>query len=868
MKPGDLVEFKAGLFGIQAPNNVGLYLERLKKKEGFYAVLYTAKGRLEVKTEHLKGRLLASQLTLPADEATLKSRLAQLLADRSKKAAQVEVRPGEVRDADLWRKVSGTEGPYTAYALAAALFGTEQPSTDQREAVRRALESCRRAGVGYFRLAGARDETWKPIEVETFKTFRREADAFRALRKRLIAEEEVEDDPNAPPRTVYVGLAFSLDALPPEDAERVRVLAKVMEDFVLHDRDRGAVTVPGTDRHTLDGFSLFDFARWLANDWTGSRASLSSTFVEFLVDAGLRTEAQALELVARRLVQAREGFGWDSPPEVEEAANRFPGDLPAPWLSGRRDLRGVPCYTIDPADARDFDDAVGYERQPDGTHVLWVHIADVSHYVEKNSAIDLSARTRGTSVYLPVRVLPMLPSRLSDDLCSLRDASDRLSMSVRTRYDADGGVLEEELFEGVIRVTRNCRYEEVDEAIAAGREPFASMEAFARVLQSRRRGLSLDTGERRIRLTEGGIVDPTIKEGSPATRMIEAFMVAANEAVARRLTREGVFLPYRCHPLPDRASVETWNAQMETLGISLRIELPEPADSEPEAGSGASLLDLLQKGGKLELVTGGFKPEATDGEETGPPAPAVRGVAQLSDEEREVYLRPFREALSVVSALPDPRVREIVHVKLLSAMGRAFYTPRNLGHFGLGSDCYCHFTSPIRRYPDLIVHRALRWVLRGRPGAEPHTLDEHEAMSAHDSEQGQAAEALERGTVNSAMVFASRDPRYAGALEGVVNGVTRGGLFLALPGGLEARLSTADLPGGPFAVDEHASVLYAGEIEREALQGEVDASNWRELLDPQTGELRRVRAKLGDRLRVTIAHRDYVAGRVGVKLAD
>jgi ribonuclease R len=246
----------------------------------------------------------------------------------------------------------------------------------------------------------------------------------------------------------------------------------------------------------------------------------------------------------------------------------------------------------------------------------------------------------------------------------------------------------------------------------------------------------------------------------------------------------------------------------------------------------------------------------------------VQGLAQLPPEEQEAWLKPFRAALAGVKDVQDPALQGLVFMKALGTMGRAFYTPANLGHFGLGSVCYCHFTSPIRRYPDLVVHRQLRWLLRGREGPMPHDNGGLEILAAHASDQGAGAEHLERGVVDSALVFASRDPRWAGPQRALVNGMTRGGVFMSLEGGLEARVGMSDVPGGPYSIDEHESRLFVGQQERAEMTEEISAKNWRDFVDPETDEVLLVRLRLGDRTRVEITGRDYVDGRVAAKLLE
>ena len=869
VKPGDLVEFKAGLFGLKPPQNLGIYLERVRRKGAYFVVLHTMRGRQEVKNDNVTSRRLTARV--PPDEleaGDLSQRLKSLIEEVTKGKVKDEARAGEgVTDRDLWQAVKDAEGrPLTPDEMAEAFFATKTPSRSQVGEVKRILESAREPGVGYFEREPGREERWRPITRAEHVGFHREKDGLQKLRNKLVLVEEVEDEEGYL-RTAYRGIPLADAGLDDEDRRRLGVVAEAMKDFVLHDRFRGTTLLGGSGKHTLDGFSLFPFLKFLALDWTGvERVSISGAFVEFLVDVGQLGVDEAVDLVARRKVAMFPNFGWEMPPDVMRAAER-PSDIIS-VEGGRRDLRGQRCFTIDPPDARDHDDAVGVEYHDGGGGTLWVHIADVSHYVVFESTLDHEARKRATSVYLPTGVLPMLPPRLSNNLCSLEPQQDRFAMTVRMRYDAEGRLVDEEAMESVIRVHANVPYGDVMKAIEA--EPdgeFARMRKFADLLDRHRRGLAIETSERKVHLTPDN-VEHVEKMGTPATRMIETFMVAANEAVARILTRAEVPLLYRCHPLPDRASAERFNAQMATMEQPIRIDLPQP-EAKPKEDEGLSFLDALKKG-KVQLVGGGFlkdEPEERPGDEA-PPAPALRGLAQLSPEEQEAWLSPFRGALKKVEALEDDALRGLAYLKVLGTMGRAFYTPQNLGHFGLGSTCYCHFTSPIRRYPDLVVHRQLRWLLRGRQGPMPHDQASLDILGDHTSLQGSGAESLERGVVDSALVFASRDPRWSGPLKALVNGITKGGAFMSLEGGLEARVATADIPGGPYQVDEHDSRLFISSVERASLAEEVTAKNWRDFVDPETGDVEVVRLRLGDRLSVAISARDYVEGRVAAKLLE
>ena len=876
MKPGDLVEFKAGLFGVQPPNNLGIYLERVKRKGAFFVVLHTLRGRQEVKADNVTSRKLQARLSPDElEKGDLAPRLKQLIEEVTKGKVKDEARAEGATDRDLWQKVKDAEGaPQTPDALAEAFFATKTPSRPQVGEIKKILESAREPGVGYFERVPGREELWRPMTRAEHSSFHKEKDGLARLRNKLVLVEEVEDEETGYLRTVYKGIPLGEAGLDDEDRARLAFVAEAMKDFVLHDSFTGRATLGASGKHTLDGFALFPWLKFLALDWTGSeRVSISSTFVEFLVDVDHIGLDDAVELVARRKVLQNPNFSWEVRGDAERNAERASADVLVD--ARRRDLRSQVCYTIDPPDARDHDDAVGVEWHDNGDATLWVHIADVSHYVTPESTLDHDARKRATSVYLPTGVLPMLPPRLSNDLCSLEPQLDRYAMTARMRFDKDGKLLEEEAMESVIRVKENVPYPEALRRMEA--EPdgeFARMRKLADKLDAHRRNLAIETSERRVRLTTDN-VEHVEKMGTPATRLIETFMVAANECIARILTREKVPLLYRCHPLPDRASIARFNAQCETMEVPIRIVPPEPPE-KPAAKQEMSLLDALKKGGKLDLLSGGFAfqdPETGTEAETGTdvatvPQPALVGLAQLPVEEQEAWLTPFRKALLGVRDISDPALQGLVFVKTLGTMGRAFYTPANLGHFGLGSVCYCHFTSPIRRYPDLVVHRQLRWLLRGRQGAMPHDNASLEILAAHASDQGADAERLERGVVDSAMVFASRDERWSGPQRALVNGITRGGAFMSMDGGLEARVATSDIPGGPYSVDEYDSMLFVSSVERAEMKEEVSAKNWREMIDPDSEEIKLVRVRLGDRATIVISGRDYVEGRVAAKLLE
>ncbi len=356
------------------------------------------------------------------------------------------------------------------------------------------------------------------------------------------------------------------------------------------------------------------------------------------------------------------------PDEVLAAAAALPSDpVPADW-QGREDLRGQVVVTIDGAGARDFDDAVSIERRPNGTYRLGVHIADVAHYVAAGSALDREAYRRGTSVYYPEKVVPMLPEALSNGLCSLRPQVPRLTLSAFLDVDRDGQVVARRFAETVIRSARRLTYDEVRRVLEEPRPGDAGeygavlpalldMRELIAVLheaRARRGSLDFDLPEGNVELaTDGTMVGILPYERNVAHRLIEELMIAANEAVAFELVRHGVPSLFRVHDAPGRLRLEELAELLRPLGIEL----------------GGDLDDL-------------------------PPA-------------------ALQQVLQAVAGRPD---EAFLSALVLRTLQRAVYDPECRGHYALASRYYTHFTSPIRRYPDLVVHRCLKALLHGEVG--------------------------------------------------------------------------------------------------------------------------------------------------------
>lgn len=393
------------------------------------------------------------------------------------------------------------------------------------------------------------------------------------------------------------------------------------------------------------------------------------------------------------------------PLEVLGEAQSIDPIIPAKELKGRRDFRSLPIVTIDGETARDFDDAVIVRRLESGNFELQVHIADVAHYVREGEPLDDEARMRGTSVYFPDRAVPMLPMELSTDICSLRPKVDRLVMSCVMEIDNRGEVVEYEITPGVIRSAERMTYTDVH-AILDGDvvlrkkyahivENFELMKELAEILNEKRRrrgSIDFDLPEPVIEWDENGLMKGvTRSERNFAHRLIEEFMLAANESVASYLENKQVASLYRIHEKPDPKRVFEFENMAAAFGYSL--------------GVGALPVKRMQMKSDRRGRDGGGRDK--------------RQVVELPE---EVHITPrmYQKLTEKIAGKPEERILSFL---MLRSLKQAKYSEKNEGHFALAAPTYTHFTSPIRRYPDLIVHRILKAVLEDsaeeRDGAAP-----------------------------------------------------------------------------------------------------------------------------------------------------
>jgi ribonuclease R len=403
------------------------------------------------------------------------------------------------------------------------------------------------------------------------------------------------------------------------------------------------------------------------------------------------------------------------PAEVLAEATNTQSEIPAAEAQRRRDFRQLSIVTIDGETARDFDDAVTVRQLENGNFELQVHIADVAHYVRPNAALDDEARLRGTSVYFPDRAVPMLPLELSTDICSLRPHVDRLVLSCLMQIDHHGEVVGYELCEGIIQSAERMTYTDVNAVLAGDAatrsryaplvDMFAMMRDLAMILhrkRERRGSIDFDLPEPVIEFDEFGLMRSIARsERNIAHRLIEEFMLAANECVAGHLESHRIASLYRVHEKPDAKRVYDFEIIAATFGYSLGV-------------------------GALPVRRMNFKTDRRASYGTGK-RPREIEIPQ------EVHITPrmYQKLTEKIAGKPEERILSYL---MLRSLKQARYSEESLGHFALATPTYTHFTSPIRRYPDLIVHRILKAVLReGDSGVGPASPATHSPDARRDA---------------------------------------------------------------------------------------------------------------------------------------
>lgn len=450
--------------------------------------------------------------------------------------------------------------------------------------------------------------------------------------------------------------------------------------------------------------------------------------------------------------------GYELPVEFPEkvlnqAARCGDSIIPAD-IAGRKDIRSWQTVTIDGEDAKDLDDAISIRREGEN-YVLGVHIADVTNYVQERSALDWEAYERGTSVYLVDRVIPMLPHTLSNGICSLNAGVDRLTLSCIMTVNPRGEIIDHEIAESVICVNERMSYTSVKK-ILEEKDPeerkkyqelvpmFELMEELAGILRERRKkrgSIDFDFPETKMVLDASGHpIDIKPYDRNVATKIIEDFMLAANETVAEDYFWQEIPFVYRTHESPDEEKMKKLATFINNFGHSIHIA------------------------------------------------------------NNEVRPKEVQKLLTKIEGTPE----EMMISRLaLRSMKQAKYTPENTGHFGLAAPYYCHFTSPIRRYPDLQIHRIIKENLRGRMNEErrSHYASILEEVSKHSSEMERRAEEAERETVKLKKAEYMED-RMGEEFEGVVSGITKWGVYVELPNTIEGLVHVTNMYDDHYDYDE------------------------------------------------------------------
>jgi ribonuclease R len=529
-------------------------------------------------------------------------------------------------------------------------------------------------------------------------------------------------------------------------------------------------------------------------DWDAHAKNPRGEVIDVLGRAGENTAEM-------HAILAEYGLPYKYPEEVERAAEGLSGEITAEELARREDFRGVLTCTIDPRDAKDFDDALSLRSLPEGRYEVGVHIADVSHYVQPGGIIDDEAYRRATSVYLVDRTIPMLPERLSNFLCSLRPDEDKYAYSCIFTLDEEAHPLSARIARTVIRSARRFTYEEAQEIIDTGTgdhaEAILTLHTLAQKLRARRfeRGsIAFDRPEVRFELDEAGKpIEVHIKESKPAHQLIEEFMLLANRTVAERIAdasrqditpalhlkkRTPPTFVYRIHEAPDEEKLRSLSEFVSRMGYKLRT-----------------------KGGA------------------------------------EAISQSLNKLLSDIKGRPEENMISMLAIR---SMAKARYTTAHIGHYGLGFESYTHFTSPIRRYPDLMVHRLLtRYLIEGKESADVTVTEE---QCDHASDMENIAANAERSSIKYKQVE-YMIPRLGQTFTGVITGLADWGIYVELDENkCEGLVPCRDLEDDYYEYDEKTFSL----------------------VGRHTGR----RFRLGDQLEVTVAQADLARRQLDFALTE
>ncbi len=553
----------------------------------------------------------------------------------------------------------------------------------------------------------------------------------------------------------------------PKDKTGKRTTAKVVKVL-----SRGVDTVVGTfDGYKNGGFVISDDRKFSTDVFVPYRLSKKAKTGDKVVckilayPKGTNPEGEIIEVLGRQFRRETEiksiavanKIELSFKKEVLDEAERVAVSPTPKQLRLRRDFTADLTVTIDGEDARDYDDAICVKKAQNGDYILGVHIADVSEYVTENSLLDGVAFSRATSVYFPETVIPMLPERLSNDICSLMPNVIRLTLSCIMRINSKGEVIDSEITPSYIRSKARMTYSSVAKILDGDAQEFAKYGEISDMLKiageladiliakrDKRGSIDLDVKEAKIEVSKKGEISVEEFDRTKAHRLIEEFMICANETVAEYAYYLGLPFIYRIHEKPVEDKIERLMEFLRGLGINRKWH----ADN--------------------------------------------------------IYPKDFQALLEELRE--DSPLFPLVNRVMLRSMQKAKYSPENAGHFGLASKCYSHFTSPIRRYPDLAIHRVLKAFLAGETETEERFSDFIASASSRSSDKERLAETAERA-VDDYYKLLYMQEHLGEEFKGIISGVQNFGFFVELPNTVEGIIKIDTLSGGKYEYNEKRYTL-------------------------------------------------------------